>query len=68
METYFEKIIPKIKKFSQKLDNLTLLMNHSWEVINGLRKDKYVYLFRDNSELLMSNEKEIYYPSLRFGK
>ncbi|MCU0444300.1 MAG: hypothetical protein MUE85_05230 [Microscillaceae bacterium] len=54
MKTYFADIIPKIQRFSEKLDNLTLLTNQHWVVIDGIEKNKTVYIFRNNNELLIS--------------
>lgn len=54
MKTYLADIIPKIKQFSQKLDNLTLLTNQHWVVVDELRESKCVYIFRSNNELLIS--------------
>jgi hypothetical protein len=53
MKTFFSDIIPKIKKYSEKLDNLTLLMNNHWVIIDEINTAKYVYIFRDNSQLLI---------------
>src|SRR5690554_7964206 len=54
MKTYFANIIPKIKRYSEKLDNLTLLTNQHWVVIDELQNSKFVYIFRNNQELLIS--------------
>jgi hypothetical protein len=54
MKTYFADIIPKIQRFSEKLDNLTLLTNQHWVVIDGIERNKTVYIFRNNNELLIS--------------
>lgn len=54
MKTYFSDIIPRIQKFSQKLNNLTLLTNQHWVVIEGINQSKTVYIFRQNNELLIS--------------
>lgn len=59
MKTYFADIIPKIKRFSEKLDNITLLTNQHWVVIDELQNSKYVYIFRDNSQLLISQNGKI---------
>jgi hypothetical protein len=37
MKTYLANIIPKIKGVSQKLDNLTMLTNHHWVIIDELQ-------------------------------
>jgi hypothetical protein len=36
MRTYLADIIPKIQRFSKQLDNLTLLTNQHWVVIDGI--------------------------------
>jgi len=59
MKTYITDIIPKIKRFSERLDNLTLLTNQHWVVIDELKNSKYVYIFRSNYELLISQNGKI---------
>lgn len=59
MKTYFSDIIPRIQKFSQKLDNLTLLTNQHWVVIDDIDKSKNVYIFRQNNELLISKNGKV---------
>lgn len=54
MRTYLADIIPKLKRFSEKLDNLTLLTNQHWVVIDELKNSKVVYIFRSNNQLLIS--------------
>lgn len=59
MKTYFADIIPKIKRYSEKLDNLTLLTNQHWVVIDELQNSKFVYIFRNNFELLISQNGKV---------
>jgi len=59
MRTYISDIIPRIQKFSQKLDNLTLLTNQHWVVIDDIDKTKNVYIFRQNNELLISQNGKV---------
>jgi hypothetical protein len=59
MKTYLADIIPKIKKYSEKLDNLTLLTNQHWVVIDELQNSKFVYIFRNNFELLISQNGKV---------
>lgn len=59
MKTYISDIIPRIQKFSQKLDNLTLLMNQHWVVIDDIDKTKNVYIFRQNNELIISQNGKV---------
>lgn len=54
MKTYFLDIIPRLKRFSQKLDDLTKLTNQHWVVFDGVSNSKIVYIFRPNNELLIS--------------
>ncbi len=54
MKTYLADIIPKIQRFSRKLDDLTLLTKQHWVAIDGSASSKSVYIFRKNGELLVS--------------
>ncbi|MCB0743114.1 MAG: hypothetical protein KDC67_04360 [Ignavibacteriae bacterium] len=59
MKTYISDIIPRIQRFSQKLDNLTLLTNQHWVVIDEIKNSKNVYIFRQNNELLISKNGQV---------
>ncbi len=59
MKTYLADIIPKIKQYSEKLDNLTMLINQHWVVLNELENSKFVYIFRNNNELLTSKNGKV---------
>lgn len=59
MKTYISDLIPKLQKFSQKLDNLTLLTNQHWVVVDTLSNNKNVYIFRANNELLISQNGKV---------
>jgi hypothetical protein len=59
VRTYISDIIPRIQKFSQKLDNLTLLTNQHWVVIDEIDNNKNVYIFRQNNELLISQNGKV---------
>jgi len=59
MKTYIADIIPKIQKFSLKLDNLTMLTNQHWVVLDELSKTKTIYIFRSNGVLLISKNGEV---------
>lgn len=59
MRTYISDIIPRIQKFSQKLDNLTLLTNQHWVVIDDIDRTKNVYIFRQNNELIISQNGKV---------
>jgi hypothetical protein len=53
MKTYISDIIPKIQSYSKKLDDLSFLLNQNWISLSELKSKKIVYIFRDNSELLI---------------
>jgi len=55
MKTYLSDIIPKVKRFSEKLDNITLLMGNHWIVLDEDNDRRMVYIFRENNQLLISN-------------
>lgn len=54
MRTFFADIIPKIQRFSQKLDDLTKLTNQHWVSITDIAQNKRVFIFRQNNQLLIS--------------
>lgn len=59
MKAYLADIIPKIQRFSQKLDNLTLLCNQHWVVIDEITNSKVVYIFRNGGQLLISQNGKV---------
>lgn len=60
MKTFLLDIIPKIQRFSQKLDNLTVLTNKHWVVIDEELKRKVVFIFREkDSQLLIAENGKI---------
>jgi hypothetical protein len=59
MKTFFSDLIPRIQKFSQKLDNLTLLTNQHWVVVDDIKNNKNVYIFRANNDLLISQNGKV---------
>ncbi len=59
MKTFIADIFPKIQRFSQKLDNLTLLTNQHWVSIDDILKSKTVYIFRTNNILLVSTNGKV---------
>ena len=59
MKTYLSDIIPKLQRFSKKLDNLSILTNQHWVIIERITEAKYVYIFRDNNELLISRDGKV---------
>ena len=59
MKTYILDIIPRIRKFSKKLDDLTALADKHWVVLDDVTNLKTVYIFRKNGVLLISLNGEI---------
>lgn len=54
MKTFIADIIPKIQRFSKKLDDLTRLTNQHWVSIGDIDEAKRVFIFRQNNQLLIS--------------
>ncbi|MUV02889.1 hypothetical protein GN157_04130 [Flavobacterium rakeshii] len=54
MKAFIADILPQLGKFSQKLNNLALLTNQHWVLINTVDEKRIVYIFRKNNELLLS--------------
>ncbi len=59
MKTYILDIIPKIQRYSKKLDDLSLLQNHHWVILDEANYSKNVYIFRDKNELLISQNGKV---------
>ncbi|OQP64237.1 hypothetical protein A3860_19870 [Niastella vici] len=59
MKTFLAEIIPQIQRFSARLDNLTLLMNQHWVLIDNIEHKKTVYIFRTNNQLLIANDGQV---------
>lgn len=59
MKTFISDLIPKLQRFSHKLDNLTLLTNQHWVVIDDISNNKNVYIFRANNDLLISQNGKV---------
>ena len=55
MRTFIADIIPKIQRFSQRLDDLTKLTNQHWVSLGDINQSKKVYIFRPNDQLLISD-------------
>jgi hypothetical protein len=55
MKTFIAEIIPKIQRFSQRLDELTKLTNQHWVSLGDITQTKRVFIFRANNQLLISN-------------
>lgn len=54
MKTYLSDIIPRIQRFSRRLDNTTLLTRQPWVVIDETTNTRLVYFFRSEGEILIS--------------
>lgn len=59
MKTFLLDIFPKIQRYSERLDNLTLLTNQHWVSIDNILSNKTVYIFRSNNELLISTNGKV---------
>jgi hypothetical protein len=59
MKTFLSDIFPKIQRYSEKLDNITLLTNQHWISINDMSSGKIIYIFRTNNELLISTNGKV---------
>lgn len=54
MKTFIADIIPKIQRFSQKLDDTTKLTNQHWVSLGDIAQTKRVFIFRPDNKLLIS--------------
>ena len=54
MKTYINNIIPRIKEFSERLDDVTILTEKHWVLVDEIMDSKTTYIFRSNNELLIS--------------
>ena len=63
MKTYLLDLIPRIKSFSKRLDDLTVLLNKNWIVYDENSTDKTVFIFRGkgNQLLIATNGKKGFY-------
>jgi hypothetical protein len=59
MITFLSDIFPKIQRYGEKLDNLTLLTNQNWVSIDNILTNKTVYIFRSNNELIVSTNGKV---------
>ena len=55
MLAYLENLLPRLRRFSNELDNTTLLVDQPWVVIDEAGR-RSVYVFRANKELLVSSK------------
>jgi len=59
MKTFIAEIIPKIQKYSEKLDNIAMLTNQHWVVFDDIDSEKQVYIFRSNNQLIVSKNGKV---------
>jgi len=52
-------IIPKLQRLSRQLNELTLIQNHHWVAFDGSTETKTTYIFRDNKDLLISQNGQV---------
>ncbi|MDB3913483.1 hypothetical protein OAT36_04620 [Flavobacteriaceae bacterium] len=56
METNLSVLIPRVSKLSQKFDNTSLILSHHWVLVDEINSKKKLYIFRDNNELIISDD------------
>ena len=54
MMKFIKDILPKISRFSKKLDDTTILTDQHWVYVDKNSTSKTVFIFRSNSDLLIS--------------
>jgi hypothetical protein len=59
MKTFISDLMPSLQRFSKKLDNLTLLTNQHWVIIDDIANNKNLYIFRANNDLLISKNGKV---------
>lgn len=59
MKYYISDIIPKLQRFSRQLDELALVQNHHWVAFDSSTEIKTTYIFRDNKDLLISQNGQV---------
>ena len=59
METNLSVLIPRVTKLSQKFDNTSLMLRHHWVLVNENQSKKKLYIFRNNNELIISENGSI---------
>ncbi|MCL7755160.1 hypothetical protein [Polaribacter sp. Z022] len=59
MKAYFSNIIPKIQQFSKKINDLAILKNQNWVLIDESNDTKHVFIFRDNNQILISKNGKV---------
>jgi hypothetical protein len=56
MKTFILDIIPKIQGFSKKLDNIAILTNKNWIILDDKLEKKIVFIFREKENQLLISE------------
>jgi hypothetical protein len=59
MKTYITNIFSKLKGYSDKLDDISMLTDPHWILLNESDLKKTVYIFRPNQELLISTDGKV---------
>lgn len=59
MKSYIADLIPKIKRYSKQLDDVILITNQHWVLINEEEGLKISYIFRANGDLLVSTNGKV---------
>jgi hypothetical protein len=59
MRSYISKLLPRLRQYSARLDNISLFTNHPWVQIDD-SGDRTVFIFRkEENELLVSRNGEV---------
>jgi hypothetical protein len=60
MKAYLENLIPRLQKFSEKLDNTAVFTEHPWVLIDEETNTRQVLIFRNkDNELLVSQNGKV---------
>lgn len=59
MKSFIKDILPNIARYSKRLDELTLLTNQHWVLVESKLAAKVVFIFRSNSDLLISTNGKV---------
>ncbi len=54
MKTYLNDIIPRLARHSERLDDITMLINKRWVLFDEVENQKTVYFFKKNYDLIIS--------------
>lgn len=55
MKNFLSDLIPRIQRYSRKLDELSLLQNQQWVSVNQQSEKAKTFIFRSSGELLVVN-------------